>query len=201
MSENAIVERITELAAPLAASLGLEIWGVEAAGGNRGLVRVFVENEDGVDIDKCAELSRLLGLSLEVEDVFSGAYVLEVSSPGLERTFFTAEQLAAHAGKTVEISLHSPCAEYPGRKKMTGTLSCLEGERFGVAPLDVPEDKRVAALFVWPDVKKAKLVHFLPEPPDAVKGRKGSQPRKAAKSAGPKQKESAPTPEGGLEDI
>ena len=93
---------ITRLAEPLATSMGLLLWGVEMLPGGKSVVRVFVESVEagqGVDIEQCAALSRLLGLSLEVEDCIPGAYVLEVSSPGLERRYFTAGQLAGAVGE------------------------------------------------------------------------------------------------------
>jgi len=183
MSETELAKTITELAAPLAASLSLDIWGVDVAFGKRGVVRVFVEGENGVSIDACAELSRLLGLSLDVEDAIPGAYVLEVSSPGLERTFFTAAQLAANEGKVVEISLHVPGPACPGRKKLLGTLTGARNGEFTLVPLDAPEDNPVAAVFAWDDIKKAKLVHFLPEPQGAVKGRKPKQTKQPADAA------------------
>jgi ribosome maturation factor RimP len=138
-----------------------------------------VEGENGVAIDTCAELSRLLGLTLDVEDVIPGAYVLEVSSPGLERTFFTPEQLAAAVGDVVEITLHAPMQAYPDRKKFLGTLVDASGGSFSVVPLDIPkraakeeaEDAPIPAVFAWGDVKKAKRVHFLPETPKSAKGK------------------------------
>ncbi|MDL2210946.1 ribosome maturation factor [Desulfovibrio sp. OttesenSCG-928-O18] len=180
MSETDIAKTITELAAPLAASLGLEIWGVDVAFGKRGIVRVFVEGENGVNIDACAELSRLLGLGLDVDDVIPGAYVLEVSSPGLERTFFTAAQLAAQTSKVVEVALHAPGSAYPDRKKLLGTLTDAKDGEFTLVPLDAPEENPVPAVFAWDDIKKAKLVHFLPEPQGLVKGRKPKQAKKPA---------------------
>lgn len=175
MNETTLTRTIAEIAGPLAASMGLAIWGVEAAFAKRSVIRIFVEGENGVDIDKCAELSRLLGLSLDVEDVIPGAYVLEVSSPGLERTFFTPDQLAENVGKIVDISLHSPTEAYPGRKKLLGTLTGAENGTFSVTLLDVPGEESIPLTFAWGDIKKAKLVHFLPEQPGAVKGKKPKQ--------------------------
>ena len=185
MNETTLAQTITDLAEPLAASLGLDIWGVEAQYGKRSVIRIYVEGQNGVDIDKCAELSRLLGLTLDVEDIVPAAYVLEVSSPGLERTFFTPEQLGACLGKTVEVALHSPGDAYPGRKKLLGLLTGVSGGTFSVVPLDAPEDDPRPASFAWEDIKKAKLVHFLPEAPKAVKGKKPKQakPPKEKKNA------------------
>lgn len=178
MSENDISRAITQLAEPLAASIGLKIWGVEAAFGKGGVIRVYVEGGMGVDIDKCAELSRLLGLSLDVEDLIPDAYVLEVSSPGLERTFFTPEQLAAAVDSIVDVTLHAPCDAYPDRKKLLGLLVSAAGETFSLIPRDVvkPSGGELApAVFGWADIKKAKLAHFLPELPGTAKGKKPKQ--------------------------
>lgn len=184
MSENDIPRAITRLAEPLAASIGLEIWGVEAAFGKGGVIRVYVEGDMGVDIDKCAELSRLLGLSLDVEDIIPGAYVLEVSSPGLERTFFTPEQLAAAVDSTVEVTLHAPCDAYPDRKKLLGTLVSAVEETFSLIPRDAVKPSCGApspAVFGWADIKKAKLAHFLPELPGTAKGKKPRRTTSAPK--------------------
>jgi ribosome maturation factor RimP len=122
MTQSPLAAVLADLAAPLAASIGLELWGIELVFGGRTLARIFVDSENGVSIDQCAELSRLLGLSLDVEDIIPGAYVLEVSSPGLERTFFTGSQLACAVGLKVEIILHQPQDAWPGRKKFRGLL-------------------------------------------------------------------------------
>ncbi len=156
---------IASLAAPLAASLGLELWGVEVAFGGRSLVRVFIEGEGGASIDQCAEISRLLSLALDVEDCMPGAYVLEVSSPGLERTFFTEEQLAGAVGRMVEVSLAAPLPDLPGRKNFRGELVSAQGGVFTLKTDDaVPaEAEPLAVSFAWAAVKKAKQVHFVPE--------------------------------------
>ena len=182
MSENTVAS-ITGLAEPLAASLGLSIWGLELAFGGKSLLRLYVEGENGVDIDKCAELSRLLSLSLDVEDTIPDAYVLEVSSPGLERTFFTPEQLAAYVGSTVEVSLLSPASSHPGRKNFLGTLTGAANGEFSLMPLDAKEGTE-PVIFCWADVKKAKRIHFLPETDKAKKG--GKKPPKTPKATQPR---------------
>ena len=102
MSENALKETVIRLAEPVVRSLGLVIWGVEVVQAGRMVVRLFVdvppgapeslqaadreENEasaapSSASIDQCEEISRHLGLALEVEDAVPSAYVLEVSTP------------------------------------------------------------------------------------------------------------------------
>ena len=107
----------------------------------------------GVTIDTCARVSRHLGTVLEAEDAVPGAYVLEVSSPGLERRFFAPEQLTAYLGRTVDVRLHQP---QDGRRHLRGVLS-----EAGAEHLVVDEDG--ARLRVeWPQVKTAHLVHEFP---------------------------------------
>lgn len=175
MTQHPLLQPLTDLAAPLAAGLGLDLWGIEFAAGGRSLIRVFVESEQGVDIEQCAELSRLLGLTLDVEDIVPGAYVLEVSSPGLERTFFSPEQLARAAGQTVEITLHDPHPSFPGRRKFRGVLAAApQGDATGAAGPDdffslrldeaaLPGEDPALVRFAFSSVKKARQLLVLPE--------------------------------------
>ena len=209
MNQSPLAAAITDLAAPLAASLGLELWGVELAFSGRGLVRVFVESENGVSVDQCAELSRLLGLSLDVEDLVPGAYVLEVSSPGLERTFFTEAQLARAVGQRVEITLHEPRPAWPGRRKFRGLLQGAPGiapqgedalpeaggqtehDQFLLKAEDVarPGEEEPLVAFAFADVKKAAQVHFFPE--QALPGKKNQKKHVVKKTVSPKPKAGA----------
>lgn len=190
-SQTAPLARIIhELALPLAESLNLSLWGIELAFSGRGLVRVFVEAENGITVEQCAELSRLLGLALEVEDAIPGAYVLEVSSPGLERTFFTPEQLAGVVGETVEITLTAPVAEFSGRRKFRGVLKAAPGTAeaaSGGFTLHVEDPSRPGTFegdltFVFSKIKKARLVHVIPE--KALPGKGGKKKSKTRESSG-----------------
>lgn len=200
-------EQITNIAAPLAASLGLALWGVEYLPGGRGVLRVFVEDAayaggaapgpadaeltdadllppQGVTIDQCAHLSRLLGLALDVEDIVPGAYVLEVSSPGLERTFFSASQLAGALGTVVDLAFADPPADHPGRRKFRGLLEKADPETgFALRLEDValPGETPELLHFAFADLKKAKQVFVVPEKERPGKGgakkSKGRQPQ------------------------
>lgn len=183
-------QRIAALAQPLAASLNLSLWGIELVLGGRSAVRVYVEAENGVTVDQCAELSRLLSLALDVEDAVPGAYVLEVSSPGLERIFFTAEQLAGALGRTVEITLYAPAAEFPGRRRFRGLLSGIPEAGRAIAgefTLQVenpsrPGETEGVLSFVFSAVKKARQAHIVPE--KILPGKGGKKKRATAPAAG-----------------
>lgn len=192
MSRNTLYNTIVELAEPLAASLEVDIWGIEVMTGSRGVLKVFLTGKnDDVGINECAHFSRLFGLALEVEDVFDCPYVLEVSSPGLERTFFTPEQLARYVGKNVDIALNEPTEGSLGRKRFWGELTEAADEEFTVMVMDAPSsaDERPVIKFCWADLKKASLKHFLPEEEDPRPGKAKKQAASKKDKAGAKEKD------------
>lgn len=191
-----LVESLTGLARPLAVSLGLALWGVEILPGGRSVARIFVESLEegrGVDIDECAHLSRLLSLSLDVDGIMPGAYTLEVSSPGLERRFFTAAQLVAAVGQHVEVTLAAPVPAFPQRRKFQGLLRSASPEGrglFGLAVEDAAEggacDEPPVLEFSFEEAKKVKQLHIVAE--KALPGKK----KKAATSKKAKGRDDAP---------
>lgn len=182
---SALKDKLTTLVEPLLASLGLRLWGLEFLPASRSLLRIYIENADGTDagIDECSKASRLIGLTLDVEDIIDASYLLEVSTPGLERLFFSAAQLALYGGQVVELALHAPLPSHPGRKKFTGRVEVLDGQdkNFRLEPLNPadlsPEDSPVLD-FDWEDLKKARLVYTAPEKKGAPKPKETRQKKK-----------------------
>lgn len=84
---------------------------------NNVTLRVFVYGEGGVSLEKCAALSRLIGDILEDTELFENGYVLEVSSPGLDRPLTTARDFHFRAGETVKIRFADS-----KRKKITAEI-------------------------------------------------------------------------------
>ena len=121
---------------------------------------------ESVSIDQCAKISRMVGLALEVENVFPSAYVIEVSSPGLSRVFFRLDQLAAYVGDMVDLTLLEAHPDWLGRKKFRGRLCAVEGDRITLAVESGAEnvDPGEQSLELrWEDVRKAARVHVFPE--------------------------------------
>lgn len=231
-----LTQTITDLATPLAASLGLAIWGVEVVPAGRCVIRVFAESleafaedrpivagdlgvadsvdgrpeeapqgamglerqeqensgqagfeqadlsqaeisQGGISVDQCAELSRLLGLALEVEDCVESAYVLEVSSPGLNRLFFKPEQLQRAIGVKVEASLAMALPDFPARKKYIGTVARVEGD---VCTLSVAEPEDMCVEIPWTAIKKIRQVYVMPEKKLPGKSIKNTRQKKSA---------------------
>lgn len=101
--------RVRELAEKAAAGYGAEVWSVElVVDGGRRVLRVTLDHPAGVGIDLCEKVSRDLGTFLDVEDVLSFAYVLEVSSPGLTRALKFPEEFARSVGKLAVVILKEP---------------------------------------------------------------------------------------------
>ncbi len=150
--------------------------------------RVFSDgvSPEGVSIDQCARLSRGLGLALEVEDIVPAAYVLEISSPGLERPFFRLEQLLPYIGRRIAFSLAAPLEICPGRKNFAGALERVADTFFVVTMDDAPPFSKEAPGQVhvpWDLVKKAHLIHVFP---DELKAKPKAGAKKAAREAAPK---------------
>jgi ribosome maturation factor RimP len=100
--------------------LGYILWGYEyRPHSESALLRIFIEKEDGVSVDDCAKVSRQIGAVLDVENLIPVAYILEVSSPGMDRVLFTPEQYTAYLGNTVKIRTRTAVND---RRNFKGTL-------------------------------------------------------------------------------
>lgn len=118
--------QLRELIEPAVAGLGYELVGVEYRGGaTNGLLRVYIDHEDGITLEDCQAVSHQLSGLLDVEDPIPGHYALEVSSPGLDRPLFKAQDYARFAGQRVKVRMHGPVQ---GRRNFTGRLLGLEGD-------------------------------------------------------------------------
>lgn len=111
---------------PSVEQVGKELLGVEfISAGNNSILRLFIDHENGIDVDDCAEVSRQVGAILDVEDPISSEYSLEVSSPGVDRPLFDLAHFEAVIGETVEIKLSIPLN---GRRKFKGLLEAIEND-------------------------------------------------------------------------
>ncbi|MFC4727362.1 ribosome maturation factor RimP [Coralloluteibacterium thermophilus] len=146
-------DQIAELLSPTVAALGLglELWGVEyLPAPSRALLRLYIDaGERPVTLDDCEAVSREVSAVLDVEDPISGQYVLEVSSPGLDRPLFAPEHFARYRGETVKVTLRLP---QDGRRRLQGRI--LRADAAGFA-LDVDGGEVAVA---HGNVEKARVV-------------------------------------------
>ncbi len=115
------VDEIRQAIAPVAESMGVEIVDLEWKLGADPALTVFIETEDGVDLDTCAAFNNAVDPVLEEFDpTFGVPYTLNISSPGLDRPFKTERDFARNIGSDVEIKLYAPIR---GKKFLEGTLA------------------------------------------------------------------------------
>jgi ribosome maturation factor RimP len=106
MAVETLVERLQGVVRPILDSLGFELVDLEYAGhGPRGILRVFIEKEGGITLEDCAQASRFLSHALDVEDPIAHSYLLEVSSPGLDRPLKGLEDFDRYQGRLVKIKV------------------------------------------------------------------------------------------------
>ena len=95
-----VAQRVWELSEPLAKELNLSLWDVQfVKEGADWFLRVFIDKEGGVSIDDCVDMTHALSPVLDKEDPIPQEYMLEVSSPGLERKLTRPEHFAAFVGR------------------------------------------------------------------------------------------------------
>lgn len=119
-------QKLTEMLRPAVEETGKELLGVEfISAGNNSVLRLFIDHENGINVDDCAEVSRQVGAILDVEDPISSEYNLEVSSPGIDKPLFEMAHFQTVVGEIVNIRLSMPLN---GRRKFKGTLVAIEND-------------------------------------------------------------------------
>lgn len=150
---NTREQDVEALITPAIEALGCELWGIEfMSQGRHSKLRVFIERPEGVSVDDCERVSHEISDLFDVEDVMPQAYTLEVSSPGMDRILFRADQYSRNVGATVDVRLHVP---FEGSKRIVGALSGFEDDQVMV---QVGEEEYVLPL---ENIQRARLVpHF-----------------------------------------
>jgi ribosome maturation factor RimP len=113
-------QELLEMLEPEVGSLGYELVDLELHLGGAGVLRLFIDSENGITVDDCARVSHQVSGVLEVEDPISGRYSLEVSSPGVNRKLRTQAHFEKYVGQRIKIERKSP--DESGRKRYAGVL-------------------------------------------------------------------------------
>ena len=122
------VERVREIAERVALSSGLEVVEVELRGGGKArMLRIVIDKPAGVTHEDCASLSREMSTILDVEDVVAGSsYLLEVSSPGLDRKLLRPVDYERFTGSRVKLTTRNPVG---GNRHFEGRLESFQNGR------------------------------------------------------------------------
>jgi ribosome maturation factor RimP len=153
-------EDIKEALTPTVRAAGLDIWDVERSGAS---IRVLVERPGGVDLDAISELSGAVSAVLDHRDdlVPTGHYVLEVSSPGLERRLRCPAHFSRCIGEEVAVKTAEP---FFGSRRLTGTLVAVDEDRvtMKVVPPAQAEPGQDLLQIPFPAIERAHLVFKWP---------------------------------------
>jgi len=122
-------EELIGLLEPTVNALGYELVDLDVRPGRGGLIRLFIDKAPAVTLADCERVSRQVGDLLDVEDPIAGNYVLEVSSPGLDRRLRTPAHFAAAVGAEVRVELK---AAVEGRRRFRGRLAAADGDAIEV---------------------------------------------------------------------
>jgi ribosome maturation factor RimP len=119
--------RIRQLLQQVVEALGCELWGVDLqTGAKTKLLRIYIDKDnDLVGIEDCERVSRQASSILDVEDAINGEYVLEVSSPGMDRPLYEIGQYEKYVGEDISLRLRFP---YEGRRNFKGRLTGVDGD-------------------------------------------------------------------------
>jgi ribosome maturation factor RimP len=143
-------DKLLELLMPEIESLGYELVELDVpAPGGSGVLRIYIDRDEGIGLDDCERVSHRVSGVLDVEDPIPGQYVLEVSSPGLDRPLRTEEHFRRQAGRLVKIVL---VPGRPGRRRYKGKIVGIDG---GVLEIEVDGDGVTLPLS---DIESARLV-------------------------------------------
>lgn len=156
-------EQLWKLLEPVTNSMGYEFVGAEFGQAENGMtLRVYIDLEDEekkaagktVLLDDCAEVSKQVSALLDVEDPIPGEYVLEVSSPGLNRPLFNESHYDAVMGEVVKLKLRTPYdVDGSHRRNFKGTLVLVEA-----GDIEIETDGQNYRLSIE-DVEQARLVY------------------------------------------
>ena len=131
-----VVEKtVWEMAEALLNGSGVELVDVEYVKEKDRYLRVFIDKPEGIGIEDCQSLSEKLEKLLDERDVIPEQYILEVSSPGLDRVLKKPRDFERERGKQVEVSLYEPLN---GEKTLVGALAGFDGKALtleGSAPI------------------------------------------------------------------
>ena len=120
------VEEITSVLLPVATSMGIEIVEVEAKVTKNSYITVYIDTENGVDLDTCEKFHNAIDPVLdELDPSYGAAYTLNVSSLGVDRPFKTDKDFLSHIGERVEVKLYSSIR---GKKFYDGILVSYDGK-------------------------------------------------------------------------
>jgi len=151
IAKAALDRRLASIVAPTIDGLGFELVRLRLMSGRRNVLQIMADRPDGgIEVDDCAKISRAVSAVLDVEDPISGEYVLEVSSPGIDRPLTRLKDFQTYAGHEAKLETHEMI---DGRRRFKGVLQGVED---GEILVEIEEDTVIGLDFDM--LSDAKLV-------------------------------------------
>jgi ribosome maturation factor RimP len=146
-----ITGQVTDLIEPILHEMDFELVDVDYLSEHgKWVLRIYIDRAGGVTIDDCAMISGELGDLIDIKDIVRHEYVLEVSSPGLNRPLKNEADFARVIGKKVKVKMRMPVN---GRRNFSGYLKDVRGHIIYI------EDEGELMTLSWPEIDKANLVY------------------------------------------
>jgi ribosome maturation factor RimP len=148
-SKKHVQQELDKLIRTTVTGLNYELWGYEYRPQTESaLLRIFIEADAGITLDDCSAVSRQIGAALDVDDIIPVAYILEVSSPGIDRVLFDSDQYERYLEEEVKIRTRFPV---DGRRNFKGKMVAVTEDMVTVEidnldydiPFDVVDRARV----------------------------------------------------------
>jgi ribosome maturation factor RimP len=135
---------------PLVEALGFLWVGLQYVPANHApVLRIYIDKPGGITVEDCAVATRQIQAALSVESFWKTKPILEVSSPGVDRLFFSAAQCAEQVGNSITVQLSLP---QNGQRNFKGTLTRVEGEMISLLINGIEK------VFPFSEIKEARLV-------------------------------------------
>ena len=140
-----------DIVLPVVEGLGYKLYDVlYVKEGADWYLRLFIDNDKGIDLDDCEKVSNKVGEKLDEVDPIENSYVLEVSSCGLERHLRSKEQFETAIGKDIEIKFFKP---FEKKKELIGSLEAVDKETITIKAEDKTYDVFIS------DISSAKILY------------------------------------------
>ena len=147
---NSIDSRIRGIAEKAVTAQGLEFVHLELAGTKRNqVVRIYIDKPGGVTVEDCSNVSRSVEAEMDADDFMPGPYVLEVSSPGLDRELYSLADFRKFVGSKAKVKVRDAEGK---AKTLNGRIVAVDGEEITFEDRSEGEAK-----FLYPAVSKANL--------------------------------------------
>lgn len=145
-----LTDQVRKIAEEAVKDSPIELVHVEIAGTKRdSVVRIYIDKEGGVTLDDCAAVSQKVEAVLDGEDIIPSRYVLEVSSPGIERQLYSLADFVKFTGHLAKVKTK---AEIDGQRNFVGTIVSVDGTE-----IEFDDRTKGTVAFDHSDVEKANL--------------------------------------------